>query len=239
MLTPTITRSYNQSPSKEFYRNPPITLPNRHYPILPQLNDFLSQPRPQARFGDPSYGPYGDLGEIKDGSVGELKEYLAQLPPSISLEARSVFLTTLLNKFHPSALGWQYHLPALYDFGRDRHLAQDIYGGNGLYNATEEWVALAKGKYPGVRKKVELPWLAMHLRHTLLKNPQLMEAHEDIQTAIDLIQLFTPHFKRPNEDMGTYIDRMSEPYWQAHWQLQQLNLLPKLKPEPIPVLVRR
>lgn len=240
LLYPTVTRSRNQSPSSEFYSRPPITLPNPRHPILPQFNDYLtSKADSPKRYGEPLYGgPYGKLGTTQDPTIVEMKGYLAELPPSISLEARGVMLTTLLNKFNPFILDSRNHLPPLYDHNRDRHLAQDVYGGNGLYKAVEEWVALAKGKLPGVREKVKLPWLAMHIRHTFLRNPQMIDKFADIQTAIDMIMQFDRHYRQPSEDEAAYIDRMAHPYWMAQEDLRKLNLLPgyqRVRTEPVAV----
>ena len=233
MFLPEVKRSRNQHATNELYYNPPITLPDVHQPILPQFNSFLSRPLPRVAFGTPTYGgPYERLGTTTDESVVEMKEYLSELPPTISFEARAVFLTTLLNKYDPFVLSRQQHLPPLYDIGRDRHLAHDIYGGNGLYQAAEEWIALAKGRYPEVRKKVKLPWIAMHIRHTFLKNPHLIETYSSIQTAIDMLFFFQRHYRKPNEEDDVYIDRMSHPYWMAHEDLRKLNLLPGYKRVP-------
>ena len=232
-LQPQLTRSINQSSSNDFYRNVPLTLPNPYEPIRDQLDTFLITPPSKLPIGqDVPYGPFGKLGISKDPDVIFIKHRLSQLPRTISLEARGVFLTTLLDRFHPTTLGAQHGLPPTYDYGRDRHLAKNIYGGNGLYQAVEEWIALAEGKFPGIAKRAPLPWLAMHMRQTFLKNPQLATSHNSIQTSLDLLYFWERHFKRPYEDDGEYIARMSEPYWNAHLQLEQLHLLPTPTPQP-------
>lgn len=234
--SPEIKYSSNRSASFESYRNPPITLPNSHYPIIDQFNNFLSQPPvPQTSFRGPLYGPYGELGQTTSPQVVEMKRYLAELPPTVSLEARAVFLTTFINKFHPNSISMQRHLPSFYDFGRDRYLAQDVYGGNGLYKATEEWFMLAKGTYPGRSEKVALPWLAMHIRHTLSRNSHMIENSSSLQTAVDIIMLFEHHFRKPNEDQGEYVERMSREYWDAHRDLRELDLLPGYSKAVIPI----
>lgn len=235
MLLPDVTPSPNQSPSKDFYSRPPLTLPNRTLPLLPQFDAFLNASAHATKhYGAPTYGgPYGKLGISRHPEIKEIKQLLAELPPSISLEARGVFLTTLLDKFHPTLLGSDDNLPPFYDYPRDNHLAKRVYGGNGLYKALEEWIALARGKLPGIPQKIKLPWLAMHIRHTLLHNPQAAETHNDVQTAIDMILHFKPHYRKPSEHEGDYIDRMSGPYWQAHLALGTFNLLPNQQNAPI------
>lgn len=241
MLLPDVTPSPNQSSTKDYYSHPPLTLPNRTQPLLPQFETFLNaNARADKHYGGPTYGgPYGKLGISHRPEILEIKQYLAELPPSISLEARGVFLTTLLDKFHPMLLDEEANLPPFYDYARDNHLAQRVYGGNGLYKAIEEWVALANGKLQGVSQKIKLPWLAMHIRHTLLRNPQAAETHNDVQTAIDMLLLFKRHYRKPSEHEGDYIDRMSEPYWRAHLQLSNLNLLPTQQHVPIASISRR
>jgi len=235
MLAPTISRSANQSSERLWYDSLPQTQPTNFEPIQLQFDRFLSEKRPCMPLGqDVPCGPFGSLGESKNPDVINLKRRLSRLPHTVSLEARGVFLTTLLDKFHPATLGMQHQLPPTYDYGRDRYLAQDVYGGNGLYQAVEEWIALTQGRYPGISEKVQLPWLTMHLRQTLLKNPQFAQTHDSIQTAMKLIFSLRRHFKIRDEDDGDYIDRMSDAYWDAHLQLERLHLLPTQQKQPTP-----
>lgn len=226
-LVAKVTRSLNQSATQEYYQNIPLTPPNRTEPIIDQFNRYLVAPSQLLPLGqEPTFGPYGSLGFSPQSQVVGIKNKLAQLPVTVSLEARGVFLTTLLDRFHPQSLGRSHQLPPTYDYARDRYLAQSVYGGNGLYKATEEWVALSEGKYPRISAKIDLPWLAMYIRHTLLKNPQLLPSYADVQTAIDILMFSARHFRKPHEDVSEYIERMSEKYWRAHHILQKFNLLP-------------
>ena len=227
LLTPKISRSLNQSATKEFYPHLQITLPNSFEPLAAQFDSFLSTPPAKIPLGqDVSYGPFGTLGITKHPDVIYVKNRLTQLPSTVSLEARAVFLTTLLDKFYPATLGRQHDLSPTYDYGRDRQLAKQVYGGNGLYQAVEEWLALAQGRYPGISERIQLPWIATHIRHTFLRNPHLGNSYNSIQTAIKMLIFLERHFKRHDEDESEYIDRMSEPYWEAHFQLQKHHLLP-------------